>query len=43
MSSNEDRPAVRDPEVKETEDVEVDGGAVEGSENDFLCEDLYVL
>ena len=36
MSSNGDRSAVRDPEVKETEEVEVDGGAVEGGENEAV-------
>ena len=30
MSSNEDQSAVRDPEEKETEEVEVGGEAVEG-------------
>ena len=33
MSSNGDLSAVRDPEVKGTEEVEVDGGAMEGGEN----------
>ena len=43
MSSNEDRSAVRDPEEKETEEVGVDGGAVEGDGNEAARSDKFVV